>query len=463
MLRSNGMTRLFKPETLRAEYADALPLLYQRYRFIALATCGAVLLAGLTDGLIGGVGPNSLLAAPETLRFVLFVVAVASLISVEGLRVGAASFTPEVPAKPSHVLLRLVPYLIVFAFGDPIYSQILFLILCLYAYLAVGKTAGYLVGAAGLAVTLSIAVAPNTLQSFGPPPSPGLGPPPDQGLGPPTAFGEPFSFLTSLGRLVDRGFSVLVILFFTFLLARALARDAEDQVKLETLHASLETSHRELRASTERIAEFAATEERNRLARDIHDSLGHHLAAINIQLQKASAYKERDPERAGDAVKQAQRTVQDALKDVRESVGSLRKSAPFSFEDALDGLLARMQHGSLKVNLHQTGDSRRYSNLVLMTLYRVIQEGMTNVHKHADASEVCLALDFGPDQVRLNLSDNGSGFDVTDWQAKQASGFGLVGLQERLGLVGGKLTLRSWAQATTLTATIPKRQTQPRR
>ena len=279
-------------------------------------------------------------------------------------------------------------------------------------------------------------------------------------LPPPPSAGQPPGPLPpgplTLGRLIDQGFGLVTILFFDFLLARAMARAAQDQEELEALHASLETSHRQLQASTHQVAELAATEERNRLARDIHDSLGHHLAAINIQLEKANAYRERDPDRAQGAVKQAQRTVQDALRDVRESVGSLRKSAPFSFDDALNGLLARMQHGNLELKLQQTGDSRGYSSLVLMTLYRVVQEGLTNIHKHAGASQVTLALDFGGEQVRLNLSDNGSGFDAAGWRDKQQRGFGLVGLQERLGLVGGKLALQSLPQATTLSATIPR-------
>ena len=447
------MTGSLEGRPLKSRRTDASPPLYKRYRFIALATYGLVLLAGLADGLTGGVGPNSLVAAPEGVRFVIFLAAILGLIGLESAALGSASFRASKRVSLPQLALRLLLFTAILAFGDPLYSQVVFLVLILYLYLAVSKRVSYAVAALSLLLLLSQGVRMNPLL-------PPIQPPPSVGQPSP---GRPPSGPLPLGQLVDHSFGVLVILFFTFLLARALARDAEDQAELETLHASLKTSLRELRASTEQIAELAATEERNRLARDIHDSLGHHLAAINIQLEKANAYRERDPERSRGAVTQAQRTVQDALRDVRESVGSLRENAPFSFEDAFDGLLARMRHGDLKVEVQQTGDSGSYSNLILMTLYRVIQEGLTNVHKHADASEVSLALDFGDEQVRLNLSDNGSGFDATDRQAKQEKpGFGLVGLRERLGLVGGKLTLQSQPRATTLTATIPKRQTQPR-
>ncbi len=439
------MTRSLKMRTLRLRRTDVLPPLYKRYRFIALATYGLVLLAGLVDVLTGGIGPNSLVSAPQGVRFVIFLAAILGLIGLESAALGSASFRASERVGLPQLAFRLLLFAAILAFGDPLYSQVVFLVLILYLYLAVSKWVSYAVAAASLLLLLSQGVGINpTLPTLQPPPAAGRPLP-----------GQPPSTSLPLGQLVDRGFGVLVILFFTFLLARAVARAAADQAELETLHTSLEASHHDLRASTDQIAELAATEERNRVARDVHDSLGHHLAAINIQLEKANAYKERDPKRTQDAVKQAQRTVQDALKDVRESVGSLRKSTPFSFDDALESLLARMRHGDLELKLQRMGDSRGYSDLVLMTLYRVIQEGLTNIHKHAGASQVTLSLDFGDERLTLNLCDDGSGFDASGWQERR-SGFGLVGLQERLGLVGGKLTLQSQPHGTRLTATIPK-------
>ena len=366
---------------------------------------------------------------------------------------GSASFRPSERVGLPQLAFRLLPFTAILAFGDPIYSQVVFLVLILYLYLGVSKRVSYTVAALSLLLLLSQGVRVNPIL-------PTLQPPPSAGQ---PAAGQPLpgSAPLPLGQLVDRGFGVLVILFFTFLLARALARAAADQEELETLHASLETSHRQLQASTDQVAELAATEERNRLARDIHDSLGHHLSAINIQLEKASAYKARDPERASEAVDHAKRTVKEALKDVRISVSSLREEGEaFSLNESLEKLVERMNHSSVTIELEQDGTEAGYPKLALMTLYRAVQEGLTNIHKHAGAEKVCIYLHLGETEAELSVKDTGRGFDVAAWEADFETGsktYGLQGLKERLNLVGGHLNLTSTiGQGTKLEVVVPK-------
>ncbi|WP_228040126.1 sensor histidine kinase [Nodosilinea sp. LEGE 07088] len=107
-------------------------------------------------------------------------------------------------------------------------------------------------------------------------------------------------------------------------------------------------------------------------------------------------------------------------------------------------------------------DRSPYSRLKLMTLYRVIQEGLTNVHKHARASQVTIAIDFGAHVATLDLIDNGLGFDVAAWtlRGNEQTTHGLIGLQERLSLVGGTLDISSQPQGTQLTVKIPQAQVQ---
>lgn len=90
-----------------------------------------------------------------------------------------------------------------------------------------------------------------------------------------------------------------------------------------------------------------------------------------------------------------------------------------------------------------------------MTLYRVIQEALTNVHKHTDASLVMIHIDFSDDQARLDIMDNGEGFDVNAWENSGAASYGLRGLQERLSLVGGSLGIQSQPRQTLLNVTLP--------
>ena len=442
-------------------------LLYRRYRLIALAVNIGVLLAGVLDWLYSGLGRKSLVEAPEPLRVSIFLLSVATLIWLELRAVGQAHFFKAAKGHTAQVFLPFAVRLLLFAcacvVSDLSYAKLLFLPLLLYSYFAVSRRVSYFLSFLSLAAFLSIGLSDFRGMGIKPPPLPL-----DVVL--PSIVSEgmlPRNLPSRSGKLLDESMGLLITLAFTLLLARAMSQATQAQQKLTGLLSSLEASHAQLKGYAARVADLATTEERNRLARDIHDSLGHHLAAINIQLEKANAYWERDPKRAEEALNHAKRTVQDALRDVRVSVNSLRQGGePFMFEKELRTLLQRMQHSDLTVSLHQIGDSSRYSRIKLMTLYRVIQEGLTNVHKHAGASRVSIALEFGEQQAYLELSDNGAGFDVAAWKENKSrqSAQGLIGLQERLSLVGSTLGISSRVdgvasdryKGTTLTAGIPQ-------
>lgn len=416
--------------------AQGSNLLYQRYRSIALAVYICVLFAGLIDWLDGGLGPRSIITAPDGLRFVAFAIAVLGLVGLELWTLVNGKHCPT--GKKNFLLfcVRLALFSGACLVTDLHYSKILFLPILLYGYFTVSQRLSYVIALLGVAILFVLSAA-----NIG-----GIRPPPPLGV-------------SRLGGLIDRSTGSLIALLFTLLLAQAMSQAIQAQQKLTHLLQSLESSHRQLQSYASRVADLAATEERNRLARDIHDSLGHHLAAINIQLAKASAYRERDPDRAYEAVMHAQETVQDALKDVRASVSSLRQEGkPFSFQASLEELIRRMDHNDLDITLNQAGESLNYSSLKLMTLYRVLQEGLTNIHKHAHASQAHIDLNFGLQQITLELVDNGLGFDVAAWtvQNNQQPIHGLMGLQERLSLVGGTLNIISQPQATTLVISIPQ-------
>ena len=434
-------------------------LLYQRYRLIALAVNVGVMLAGCLDWLYSGLGYKSLVEAPEALRMTVFIISVATLIWLELKAVGQTYFVQPARKRSLYALFPLLARLLLFGCAclvtDLSYSKLLFLPLLLYSYLAVSAKASYFLSFLSVATLLLIGLSNRGGMGLKPLPLP---------LSIAIPGGElPRNLPSRSGRLLDESMGLLIMLAFTLLLAREMSQAIQAQEKLTRLLSSLELSHAQLKEYAARVADLAAVEERNRLARDIHDSLGHHLAAINIQLEKANAYRERDPKRASDALSHAKRTVQNALKDVRVSVNSLRQGGePFLFDKELEALLLRMRHSKLKITLQQTGDSSRYSRIKLMTLYRVIQEGLTNVHKHAKASQVIIALDFGEIQASLELSDNGEGFDVVAWKEGQSEQptQGLIGLQERLSLVGSTLGISSrygcCDQGTTLAAGIPQ-------
>ncbi len=204
-------------------------------------------------------------------------------------------------------------------------------------------------------------------------------------------------------------------------------------------------------------AELATTRERNRLARDIHDTLGHFLTVINVQLEKALAYRDTKPQEADQAISNAKRLASEALRDVRRSVGALRTTEALpDFTLSLKELVERVQSETCTVELHTEGDEESFSKQELQALYRAVQEGLTNTQRHACASHVWIDLRFKEHAAVLVQRDNGRGFDVTSWQRggpERDSGYGLQGVQERLELVGGSLQVESEpGQGTTLRA-----------
>ncbi|MGB0387571.1 MAG: sensor histidine kinase [Ardenticatenaceae bacterium] len=252
-------------------------------------------------------------------------------------------------------------------------------------------------------------------------------------------------------------------LVFVTSMARVIKNEEASRTRAERLLAELEASHQKLREYSTQVAELAATEERNRLAREIHDSLGHYLTVINVQLEKAMAFRERNPQEADQAVRDAKRSAREALQDVRESVGALRRShESFFLSAALNELVEQLENGDLEIDLQIEGQETGFSKAVLFTLYRAVQEGLTNVQKHASASQavVHICFDDASRHAILSLRDDGKGFDsqiLDQLPAERHNGFGLQGLVERVELVGGQMELQSAPHhGTHLLITVPK-------
>jgi len=254
-------------------------------------------------------------------------------------------------------------------------------------------------------------------------------------------------------------FTVGIVLVIT--IARVVSKEKASRSRAEELLAELEASHQQLKEYAGQVAELATTRERNRLARDIHDTLGHYLTVINVQLEKALVFRDKKPEEAIQALSDAKRLASEALQDVRRSVGTLRTTQELpEFTPSLTELVGRVRSDTCAVELNMEGDEDSFSKQRLLALYRAVQEGLTNVQRHADASHIWIDLYFGEQEATLVLRDNGHGFDAASWQQREPErdgGYGLQGLQERLELLGGGLQIESApAQGTTLRVTLPK-------
>ncbi|MBI3980323.1 MAG: GAF domain-containing protein [Chloroflexi bacterium] len=204
----------------------------------------------------------------------------------------------------------------------------------------------------------------------------------------------------------------------------------------------------------------ATLEERNRLAREMHDGLAQQLTGIVLQLEASDQLFEPKPERAQARLRKALELARDALSEARRSVWNLR-SAPLeagTLTEAIQGEIRRLHEESgIAVDLDADG-VRRLPPEAESCLFRVAQEALNNVRKHARASHVAVELEGGADWVRLTVRDDGVGFDSAarpDGTEKRR-GFGLVGLRERAQLVGGNLNVSSApGHGTELTVTVP--------
>ena len=226
------------------------------------------------------------------------------------------------------------------------------------------------------------------------------------------------------------------------------------QAEAESLAGQLADANQRLSAYAVQAEELATTQERNRLAREIHDNLGHYLTVANVQIKAAQAVMDKDPERARVALERAAQLTQEGLTAVRHSVSALRDSplgaAPLP--EAIAALAAETQAAGIVAELAVEGVPRPLDPRAELTLYRAAQEGLTNVRKHARASRVDLSLDYrDPAAVALAVRDNGPGGGPKD----SPQGFGLLGLGERARQLGGQLTAETTGQGFTLTLTLP--------
>ncbi|MEP7294124.1 MAG: GAF domain-containing sensor histidine kinase [Chloroflexota bacterium] len=202
--------------------------------------------------------------------------------------------------------------------------------------------------------------------------------------------------------------------------------------------------------------QVGAVEERNRLAREIHDTLAQGLTAITLQLETADALLDANSGKARTAVQKALALTRANLEEARRSVLDLR-AAPLerrTLREALDDLVSQYAaEWNLEIEFEVVGGDRPLPIRIEAGLYRMAQEALTNVVRHAKATHVCVHFTCMPDQVELLIEDDGEGFDTG---ALAKGRFGLVGLNERARLLGGALELCSDpGEGTSLKITVP--------
>jgi signal transduction histidine kinase len=209
----------------------------------------------------------------------------------------------------------------------------------------------------------------------------------------------------------------------------------------------------------QRAQEAAVLEERSRLARDLHDSISQQLFSMTLTAQAARVQLEKNPVRTAAQLERLQETAGAALAEMRALIYQLRP--PGLSEQGL--VIALQQHVAavgrregLTVQLEVDGEER-YARGAEQQIYRIVQEALNNVIKHAGVCRVAIVLDLQPDLLTLRVADDGVGFDPDVLDPLNGRHLGLTSMRERAAELGGRIELRSRpGQGTEVVVTVPR-------
>ncbi len=227
-------------------------------------------------------------------------------------------------------------------------------------------------------------------------------------------------------------------LLFVYDMIALFTGQKEENARISRLNAQLHEANQRLRNNAVELERLTETRERNRLAREIHDTLGHTLTGIVMGAEAVSAIFDAAPEEAKRRVELIRKTAKEGLEDVRRSMKALRPDAleKRSLEKALEELIANFHlTTSVDIDYRQRAGPLRFAGDEEDTLYRIIQEGMTNSVRHGHATEIEIQITREGGLLTVRLRDNGLG--CTE---ELREGFGLRHMAERLGLLGGSLS-----------------------
>ena len=191
----------------------------------------------------------------------------------------------------------------------------------------------------------------------------------------------------------------------------------------------------------EAAARIAVAEERSRIARELHDIVAH---AVSVMVLQVGAVRHKLPDALAedrDALRSVERAGRTALAEMRRLLAAMRRDGdeaellPQPGLDGLDSLLDEIGRAGLPVELHVDGEPFPLPRGVDLSAYRIVQEGLTNALKHARASDADVTVRYRPDELKIEVRDNGRGSATSD-----GLGHGLVGIRERVKIYGGEMS-----------------------
>jgi len=236
--------------------------------------------------------------------------------------------------------------------------------------------------------------------------------------------------------------SVLIccnVLLFVLFMILLFTRQKAENGRIRRLNKKLGEANNKLREYAFELEHMAEVRERNRLAREIHDTLGHTLTGIIMSADAGLALFDTAPEESRKRIQIVAQSARDGLNDVRRSIKALRPDAleKTSLAEALETLITNLKSAaSVDVIYKQEAGSLVFAQDEENTLYRIVQESMTNALRHGHASEITIHLTRRDNMITIDVRDNGLGCG----EEEVKEGFGLRHMRERLSLLGGSFT-----------------------
>lgn len=229
----------------------------------------------------------------------------------------------------------------------------------------------------------------------------------------------------------------IILLYMVPLIVSVLAERERKQ------HTQLEVAYQRLQRHAATVEQLAISRERNRMARDLHDTLAHSLSALTVQLEALRTLLANDPEAAKAAVDELRGMAQQGLEESREAIQALRSDPveTWGLEGALrDMLQSFMARTGVEAEFSVAGDEAELTTHEAHALFRIVDEALSNVERHAAAQKVAVRLACGVDRIDLVVQDDGTGFGPADVSPGR---YGLTGMHERAAMVGASLEVDS--------------------
>lgn len=241
-----------------------------------------------------------------------------------------------------------------------------------------------------------------------------------------------------MGNISQSGFFIITNIFI-ILLVKFVTFYKEEKENKEKLYEELLIANETLREYSRKIEELAIIEERNRIARDLHDTIGHSMTGVIMGMEIVDELIEEDIDKAREMVKYLKGTARDNLVKVREVVETLKSDDDISkgVESIQELIDSFTRNSNVDIIFAIEGERVKVTPDINIALYRAIQEGLTNGVRHGQATEFNITLKYEDDFIELFMKDNGTGATTIE------KGQGLKGMEERFLSLGGEVKFYS--------------------